>query len=63
MGKLLDLFKGKSPKPNANYSERMEMVYSYELSLLRAYMTQKGQRPEIAKKLKAFNAWRLSNGK
>lgn len=61
MGKLLDFFRGKSPTPK--YDTRTEMVYSYELNLLRAYMTHKGLRPEIERKLKAFSAWRLANGK
>lgn len=59
--KLLDRIKG-SPTPK-RYDMRTEMVYSYEINLLRAYMTHKGQRPEIERKLKAFSAWRLANGK
>lgn len=59
--KLLDRIKG-SPTPK-RYDMRTEMVYSYEINLLRAYMTHKGQRPEIERKLKAFLAWRLANGK
>lgn len=59
--KLIDKIKGSStPK---RYDTRQEMVYSYELNLLRAYMTHKGERPEIERKLKAFSAWRLQNGK
>lgn len=62
MFSLLKRIKG-SPSPKLKYDERIEMVYSYELNLLRAYMTNKGQRPEIAKKLRDFQAWRLSCGK
>lgn len=46
-----------------NFDTRTEVVYTYELNLLRAYMARKGQRPEIARKLKDFYAWRLANAK
>lgn len=50
-------------KLEQNYDTTTERVYSYELNLLRAYMAKKGQRPEIARKLKEFYAWRLANAK
>ena len=50
-------------KLEQNYDTTTERVYSYELNLLRAYMAKKGQRPEIARKLKDFYAWRLANAK
>ncbi len=61
MGRLLNFFKGKSPTPKPVYDTRMEMVYSYELQLLRLAAWEKGEREEALKKLKTFTAWRLAN--
>lgn len=60
MGKLLSFFK-KSPTQQAVYDTRMEMVYSYELQLLRLAAWEKGEREDALKKLKTFTAWRLAN--
>lgn len=60
MRKLLSFFK-KSPAPQTVYDTRMEMVYSYELQLLRLAAWEKGEREEALKKLKTFTAWRLAN--
>lgn len=62
MSRLLDLLRGKSPTPKPQYDTRTEMVYSYELNLLRSFIAHKEKRPEIARKLKAFNAWKLDRG-
>ena len=61
MGRLLNFFKGKSPTPKPVYDTRMEMVYSYELQLLRLAAWEKGEREGALKKLKTFTAWRLAN--
>ncbi len=63
MRRLIDLFRGKSPSPKHQYDMRTEMVYSYELNLLRVAAFNKGEREEAIKKLRAFSAWRLANGK
>lgn len=65
MGKLLNFIKGSpSPKPigkEPKYDTRTELVYSYELNLLRVAAYQRGKRQEAIKKLKDFTAWRLAN--
>lgn len=65
MGKLLDFIKGSpSPKPigkEPKYDMRTELVYSYELNLLRVAAYQKGKRQEALKKIKDFVAWRIAN--
>lgn len=63
--KLLERIKGSpSPKPigkEPKYDMRTEVVYSYELNLLRTAAYQKGKRQEALKKIKEFMAWRLAN--
>ena len=59
--KLLDWVQG-SPSPQ-KYDMRMEMVYSYELELLRVAAFIKGALADAQKRLKSFNAWRLREGK
>ena len=59
--KLLDWVQG-SPSPQ-KYDTRMEMVYSYELELLRLAAFNKGARADAQQRLKSFNAWRLREGK
>lgn len=48
-------------KPEPNYDTRLELVYSYELNLLRVAAFNKGKRAEAQKKLKEFTVWRLNN--
>lgn len=57
------MFKFFKKKKTQEYDTRQEMVYSYELELLRIAAFNKGEREEAIKKLKTFTSWRLSNGK
>lgn len=58
---MFSFFKKKKVEPI--YDTRQEMVYTYELNLLRIAAFEKGRREEAIKKLKTFMNWRLSNGK
>jgi hypothetical protein len=62
MFNLLKRIKG-SPSPKPKYDEVRTVVYTYELELLRVAAFNKGERKDAINKLKAFQAWRLSNGK